>query len=110
MGDAKCNFAGKGALPVGSVALTRAGTTNMAGNVKEWCWNSSAEKRYILGGAWNEPVYMFTDADAQLPFERGPTYGFRCIKADRLCCGAFCLVFSLSKHRTSRGAMRPCSC
>ena len=55
----------------------------MAGNVKEWCWNNSAAKRYILGGAWNEPVYMFTDADAQLPFSRSPTYGFRCIKTDR---------------------------
>ena len=77
------NFSGKGLLPAGSVALTRAGTTNMAGNVKEWCWNSSAGKRYILGGAWNEPVYMFTDADAQSPFARRPTYGFRCIKADR---------------------------
>jgi hypothetical protein len=55
----------------------------MAGNVKEWCWNSSGEKRYILGGAWNEPVYMFVDADAQPPFSRSPTYGFRCVKADR---------------------------
>jgi eukaryotic-like serine/threonine-protein kinase len=77
------NFSGKGPLSAGPVALTRAGTTDMAGNVKEWCWNSSAAKRYILGGAWNEPVYMFTDADAQLPFARSPTYGFRCIKTDR---------------------------
>ncbi len=26
---------------------------------------------------------MFTDADAQSPFARSPTYGFRCIKTDR---------------------------
>jgi formylglycine-generating enzyme required for sulfatase activity/dienelactone hydrolase len=77
------NFSGKGPLPAGRVGLTRAGTTDMAGNVKEWCWNSSAAKRYILGGAWNEPVYMFVDADAQSPFARSPTYGFRCIKTDR---------------------------
>jgi formylglycine-generating enzyme required for sulfatase activity/dienelactone hydrolase/predicted Ser/Thr protein kinase len=77
------NFSGKGPLPAGPVGLNRAGTTDMAGNVKEWCWNSSAAKRYILGGAWNEPVYMFTDADAQSPFARNPTYGFRCIKTDR---------------------------
>ena len=77
------NFSGTGPLPAGRVGLTRAGTTDMAGNVKEWCWNSSAAKRYILGGAWNEPVYMFTDADAQSPFARSPTYGFRCIKTDR---------------------------
>jgi dienelactone hydrolase len=77
------NFSGRGPLPAGRVGLTRAGTTDMAGNVKEWCWNSSGEKRYILGGAWNEPVYMFTDADAQSPFERRLAYGFRCIKTDR---------------------------
>ena len=77
------NFSGNGPLPAGRVGLTRAGTVDMAGNVKEWCWNSSGEKRYILGGAWNEPVYMFTDADAQSAFARSPTYGFRCIKADR---------------------------
>ena len=77
------NFSGKGPLPAGRSGLTRAGTTDMAGNVKEWCWNSSGAKRYILGGAWDEPVYMFTDADAQSPFTRGSTYGFRCIKTDR---------------------------
>ena len=77
------NFSGKGPLPAGRGGLTRAGTTDMAGNVKEWCSNSSGAKRYILGGAWNEPVYMFTDTDAQSPFARSPTYGFRCIKTDR---------------------------
>ena len=55
----------------------------MAGNVKEWCWNAAGAKRYILGGAWNEPVYMFNDADARSPFTRDPTFGFRCIRADR---------------------------
>ena len=53
----------------------------MAGNVKEWCWNSVGEKRYILGGAWNEPTYMFTDADAQSPFERSSTFGIRLIQS-----------------------------
>ena len=32
----------------------------MAGNVKEWCWNKSeGDRRFILGGTWNEPAYMF---------------------------------------------------
>jgi cephalosporin-C deacetylase-like acetyl esterase len=56
----------------------------MAGNVKEWCLNAAGQKRYILGGAWNEPVYMFTDADAQSPFERNANYGFRCMKVDAM--------------------------
>jgi dienelactone hydrolase len=77
------NFSGKGPLPAGRAGLTRAGTTDMAGNVKEWTWTNTGDKRYILGGAWSEPVYMFTDADAQSPFARLSTYGFRCIKTDR---------------------------
>jgi dienelactone hydrolase len=52
----------------------------MAGNAKEWCWNESGEKRFILGGGWNELSYAFTDMDAQLPFERGPAFGFRLVK------------------------------
>jgi cephalosporin-C deacetylase-like acetyl esterase len=50
----------------------------MAGNVKEWTWNSSGERRMILGGGWNEPSYMFQDPDAQDAFARGGNYGFRC--------------------------------
>jgi formylglycine-generating enzyme required for sulfatase activity/dienelactone hydrolase/predicted Ser/Thr protein kinase len=78
------NFGGKELFPVGRAGgVTRAGTADMAGNVKEWCWNAAGAKRFILGGAWNEPVYMFTDPDAQPRFARRPTYGFRCIKTDR---------------------------
>ncbi len=76
------NFGSRGPRPVGqSLAMNRFGAVDMAGNVKEWCWNAAlGEKRYILGGAWGEPVYMFTDADAQAPFDREPTFGFRCVK------------------------------
>ena len=47
-----------GTTPVGqSRDLTEMGALDMAGNVKEWCWNaSSSPARYLLGGAWNEPV------------------------------------------------------
>jgi eukaryotic-like serine/threonine-protein kinase len=30
-----------------------------------------------MGGAWNDPIYMFNDADARSPFERSPKFGFR---------------------------------
>src|SRR5262249_9782972 len=52
------------------------GTYDMAGNAKEWCWNASGSKRFILGGAFSEDSYMFSDADAQSPFDRAPTHGF----------------------------------
>jgi len=75
------NFGGKGPDPVGSHAgLGRYGTYDMAGNVKEWAWNAVGNHRYILGGAWSDPSYMFTEGDAQPPFDRLATYGFRCVQ------------------------------
>jgi dienelactone hydrolase len=75
------NFQGTATVAVGGEgALSGFGTTDMAGNVKEWCWNEAGEgKRYILGGGFGEPGYMFNDADAQSPWERRPNYGFRCV-------------------------------
>ena len=57
------------------------GTEDMAGNAKEWCWNPLKDgRRFVLGGGWNEPSYMFNDADAQDPFTRGVSFGFRLVK------------------------------
>jgi dienelactone hydrolase len=36
-------------------------------------------RRYILGGSWGEPTYMFSDPDSQSPWERKATFGFRCV-------------------------------
>jgi hypothetical protein len=57
----------------------------MAGNVKEWCANSTeaGDRRYILGGAFGEESHMFDAPDAQAPFRRLTTYGFRCVKYPR---------------------------
>jgi formylglycine-generating enzyme required for sulfatase activity/dienelactone hydrolase len=75
------NFAGKGPTRVGEQqGLGPYGTYDLAGNVREWAWNESGAKRYILGGAWNEPNYMFATQDAQAPFGRSATSGFRCAK------------------------------
>lgn len=76
------NFQGAGTVPVGGEgALSGFGTTDMAGNVKEWCWNeSTGGKRFILGGGFGEPTYMFIDQDAQAPWDRNANYGFRCVK------------------------------
>ena len=75
------NFGGKGPAAVGQhLGLGPLGTSDMAGNVKEWCSTASGAMRFIPGGGWNEASYMFTDLDAQAPIDRTPTYGFRCVK------------------------------
>jgi formylglycine-generating enzyme required for sulfatase activity/dienelactone hydrolase len=75
------NFSGKGLAASGAFGgIGPYGTYDMAGNAKEWCLNATGDKRYILGGAWNEPSYMFTDVDAQAPFSRGDNFGFRLVK------------------------------
>jgi eukaryotic-like serine/threonine-protein kinase len=75
------NFAGKDLAPVGSYrGLGPYGNYDMAGNVKEWCMNSSGMNRYILGGAWNDPNYMFSVSDLRHPMNRSPVNGFRCAK------------------------------
>ena len=77
------NF-GSDPVPIGKhQGLSPYGSYDMAGNVKEWCWNETSDgsnRRYILGGGWSELAYMFNDPDAQSPFGRLPTYGFRCVK------------------------------
>ncbi|OLC97886.1 MAG: hypothetical protein DMG35_02520 [Acidobacteria bacterium] len=76
------NFGTKGPAPVGSYAgVGPYGTYDMAGNVKEWCWNANGTDRYILGGAWNDAVYMYMDDDAHPPLERLPTYGLRLVQS-----------------------------
>lgn len=76
---AHSNIDGVAKAPVGKYqGLSAYGAYDMAGNMKEWAWNATGELRYILGGSWNEPAYLFRHLVAQDPWGREPTYGVRC--------------------------------
>ena len=77
------NFDMEGTVPVGSNSgMGHTGLYDMAGNVKEWCLNATDDSdnlRYILGGGWGEPTYMFVAEDSRSPWDRSPLNGFRCV-------------------------------
>jgi dienelactone hydrolase len=73
------NFNNKGPESVGKYkGVTSFGAYDMAGNVREWCWNETAVGHIIRGGAWDDASYLFYEM-SQLPsFDRSAKNGFRC--------------------------------
>ena len=73
------NFSGKSPVSVGSLpGITSYGAYDIAGNVREWCWNKTPNGRLIRGGAWNDVTYMFGNLSQAPAFDRSSKNGFRC--------------------------------
>ncbi len=77
------NFSRDGAAPVMTHAgVGSTGIYDMAGNVREWCSSADAdagERHFLLGAAWGDASYMFTDDISASAWDRSPKNGLRCV-------------------------------
>jgi dienelactone hydrolase len=57
------------------------GVYDLAGNVREWTLNAREPgSRYILGGGWTDPPYLFSEIYTQPEFDRSPINGIRLVR------------------------------
>ena len=74
------NFGQKSPAAVGTYpGISISGAYDIAGNVREWCYNESQVGRCIRGGAWNDASYMAYRITQASPYDRSPQNGFRCV-------------------------------
>lgn len=72
------NFGGQGPAAVGTKnGITAYGAYDMAGNVREWCWNQMAQGRVVRGGGWSDNSYEFGTPRWAPPMDRSARNGFR---------------------------------
>jgi dienelactone hydrolase len=75
------NMSGSHVVAVGTFpGVGPYGTYDMAGNVREWVQTATDDgARFILGGAWGAPAYLYASAEKLPAFDRSAINGFRCV-------------------------------
>ncbi len=76
------NLVAEDTAPVGEFnGVGWTGTYDMAGNAREWVFNAIGEDRIILGGGFNDQIYVVQesvlDRNSITPFDRSVTNGLR---------------------------------
>ena len=76
------NFSDKGPKSIGSNdGVNFYGVYDMAGNVREFCWNETSPGiRCVRGGAWDDAPYLTEVIGQASDFDRSPKNGFRCVR------------------------------
>jgi TolB-like protein len=75
------NFAGRELVPVGqSRSVGPHGTYDMAGNAREWLWTQGSLGRWVAGGAFDEPRYLYLQTGEAPPADRSAATGLRCLR------------------------------
>ena len=75
------NLGGRELAPVGRYgSIGPHGTYDMAGNAREWLWTQGSLGRWVAGGAYDEPRYLYLQPDEAPPGHRSANTGFRCIQ------------------------------
>jgi len=74
------NFHEEGTVPVGSMpGITSYGAYDLAGNVREWCFNPTSSGRLVRGAGYGDNTYKFEELGQAPPLFRVPGYGFRTV-------------------------------
>jgi|APFre7841882724_1041349.scaffolds.fasta_scaffold02218_7 TolB-like protein len=102
------NFGGQELAPVGQFdSVGPHGTYDMAGNAREWLWTEGSLGRWVAGGAFDEPRYLYLNRAESPPTDRTAANGFRCMRPAQAAPGDDELRRPIVKEAVDYAALKP---